>query len=928
MLLTRINVIEELQRFDTKFEYASDREVRILCPFHPDSRPSCSVNLENRKFKCWAAHCGAHGDFITLAAKIAGADRDKIALDLASRYGGTDDRIVEPEVIERWHAQIWQAFPLLKELEKRAITRDAIRKYRLGECRGRVSIPIKNEVGQFVNVRRYAPGLTSGPKFTNMRGRGEIRLFPIDQLKYDDVLICGGEIKAIAASEILNSRGIGAVASTGGEGNWDRTFTERFVGKRVWVCYDVDSAGRVAAAQRCATLRRVAQWVGDVVLPLDVDEFPHGDVNDFIAAGGDLYALLQETPEWAPPEVGADSEDPPEKIHLPKALDPTLVDRRVQLGAMVSMVNESPYFLPKRVRVTCDRDQKLCAICPIMQLEDEPVVPVPKESETTLEMVASNRVSQKEALRKALKIPQCKVVEFGVEEYSRVDECVVTNPLDLSNVLSEKTAVRAYFIDAAVDLNCTYSISGKMLPHPKTQSATMVASEAEAVEDQLTAFKLEDPEALRVFTPSSWSKLDEHLDHLYAEMAAHVTHIYQRDAIHALVDFAYHSPLMLRVEGRDVKGWVEVLVVGDSAQGKSETTLRMAEHYGLGEKVESKNASIAGLLGGLVKSSDRWFVQWGVIPTHDRRLVILEEIKGMRKDVLAKLTDMRSSGVAEIPKIERRKTHARTRLVVISNPRSGYPVASYAHGVDVIRELIMNPEDIRRFDVAMIVAAEEVPLDLRRVPSMNGGLKFTRELCRRLILWAWTRTPDQVNLDMAWHEICDAASRLCDEFSDEVPIVDRGSMRFKLARLSASLACRTFSTEDYEIVIVRPEHVLYVERFLKRIYTTRAFGYDRFSAASKSRCELKDVPKILREISTLPFADAFIEGIMSLNEIEIQDICDWSGWDRVEALALVSFLVRHNAIFRDRRYYRKTPAFMALLREAKITRPAHIEEEF
>ena len=74
--------------------------------------------------------------------------------------------------------------------------------------------------------------------------------------------------------------------------------------------------------------------------------------------------------------------------------------------------------------------------------------------------------------------------------------------------------------------------------------------------------------------------------------------------------------------------------------------MRLMDHYKLGARHECKNATSAGLLGGLQQLGSRWFVSWGIIPMHDKRLVVLEEIKGTPIEVLAKLTDMRSSGIA------------------------------------------------------------------------------------------------------------------------------------------------------------------------------------------------------------------------------------------------------------------------------------------
>ena len=46
------------------------------CPFHPDLKPSMSVNPTKGNFKCFA--CGANGDAITFLSKIHKKSRKEI----------------------------------------------------------------------------------------------------------------------------------------------------------------------------------------------------------------------------------------------------------------------------------------------------------------------------------------------------------------------------------------------------------------------------------------------------------------------------------------------------------------------------------------------------------------------------------------------------------------------------------------------------------------------------------------------------------------------------------------------------------------------------------------------------------------------------------------------------------------------------------
>src|SRR5262249_44478568 len=154
-----------------------------------------------------------------------------------------DAKIVDPAAVDEWHGRIWHAKPLLKALYDRAVTNEDIVKYRLGERGGRVTIPVPNAQGDIVNVRQYAPGASGADKMKNMRGRGAARWFPEEQLKYDSIMVCGGEMKAIVAARQLNPHGVGAACVTQGEKLVPSKLMERLRGKQLYWCFDVDAAG-------------------------------------------------------------------------------------------------------------------------------------------------------------------------------------------------------------------------------------------------------------------------------------------------------------------------------------------------------------------------------------------------------------------------------------------------------------------------------------------------------------------------------------------------------------------------------------------------------------------------------------------------------------------------------------------------------------
>jgi hypothetical protein len=919
-LPSRINVLSELERLRVDYKFSGDEEVLIPCAFHDDKNPSCAVNVKTGYFKCHAAGCGIGGDFLKLMVKVSGQSRKDCFEFLSQFYDLGTDELVDPEVIERWHSQIWLAHELLIELKKRAITDDTIRKRRLGEDGGRVIIPIGGKSGHWVTVRKYLPGAPGPEKMKNQTGRGKPRLYPIDQIQYDSIALCGGEIKALAAAQQLNKHNVGAISATAGEGNWDSSFTEEFRGKVVWVIYDVDDEGRDAADKVATHLFNVAREVYVVDLPLDREKHPHGDVNDFIAAGGQLKAVIEATPLWSPVISAPADETPPIDVKFAQAFSAAYTEKRVRIEAVVSAVAESTYILPKRVVPVCGKDQDMCGLCPVKILKIDEFT-IPKDSPALLQMVEAPLTALRPATMKACGIPaNCPVVSFRSEEHYAAEDVRISPKLEIQSRSFDKAMQQAIVIKDGVQLNENYALVGKQYPHPKTQSATLLVTDFEPVGDALAHYTGGDTEQLKKFQPVEWTtdSVKEKLNGIYADLEANVTRIFQRRRLHLALDLVWHSPLFVHFDGRDVKGWVEGLVVGDSAQGKSDSVAGYLQHYGVGEKVDCKNATVAGLLGGLQKLGGRFFVSWGIIPTHDKRLVILEELKGASTEVISKLTDMRSSGVAEIPKIEKKRTQARTRLLALSNPRFDRPMSSYNYGIEAVKELIGSLEDVRRFDFALALTKDEIDASVINSTDYQRPVvvhEYDSVSCQQLILWSWTREASQVQFDTDAELLTlQRANELCESFTDAIPLVDRASMRYKIARLSASLACRTFSTDDGVVCMVRHCHVDVATDFLREIYDAPSMGYGDFTKSIKAMQTMVDEDAIRARVATVPFAKEFASHLQHASKFDFQDIRDWCGVDRTEAEGILSLLVRKRAIIRMGRGYVKTSPFILLLK--------------
>jgi len=919
---------EVLDRYEVSLEPTADEsEFKTLCPFHKDTNPSCGLNIDQQVFHCLA--CGAKGDLVYFLQGRLKVSRNAV-LKMVGLRGDADADIIDPTLIEKWHGDLLTDAKMLDTLLRRkGLTVATCEEYGLGLFRGRVTIPVYDDLGEVVNVRMWSP--TAKQKMVNMAGHGKRRLYPLSALDSEAIIVAEGEMKAL----LLRQEGFNAISPTGGAKTWAAEWNPLFVDKVVWVCFDIDKAGKEGAAKVARGVVTYAASVNIVHLPMSTKDFPTGGVDEYFLQMGhtadDFKQLLAASPPFR--QLGqAEEEEVDEKVYEIRLHDTSKAKyhgKFVKSEVAVSAKDTAPFIIPKKVEVLCPRDRDICSACGCFD-SDKAVVEVGERDPNILRLVNVTATEQRRVLKTLAGIPRsCEVCQFRVQESQNVEELRLIPQLQMTLAEDEHIVRRAFYVGYGVQTNTSYSIEARVCPEPRTQYATLLAYQADPAIDSLDTFDLAKPASLKIFQPKEWTleSLTRRLDSIYTDLEANVTRIFQRRALHVFYDLVYHSPLYLPFQGRLEKGWVEGLVLGDSGQGKSEAIKHMMRHYQVGEKLDSKGASVAGLLGGLQETSRRWFVTWGIIPLNDRRLVVLEEVKGMSPEVIAKLTEMRSSGIAEISKIEKMRTHARTRLIWISNARSDRPLLGYNFGIEAVRELIGNLEDIRRFDFAITVASGEVPKSVLNMPDRKrpkAKHRYTTDLCRDLVLWAWSRGESAIRIDEdAIEAILEGATELGKMFVATIPLVEPADQRLKLARLSASLAARTFSTTDYETLEVHRCHVEYIIAFLKEQYAKASFGYLEYSRLLQGETELREKDAITEAITRLPYARDVVKQLLDMHSFRIFDIMDLTELDQDTARTFISVLVRSNAAKRERGFYVKTPAFIALLRSLDLENKLH-----
>lgn len=245
----------------------------------------------------------------------------------------------------------------------------------------------------------------------------------------------------------------------------------------------------------------------------------------------------------------------------------------------------------------------------------------------------------------------------------------------------------------------------------------------------------------------SMNKVREAIEKHDCRMSEEGFGIYRRSQVVTSILLTYCSPLKFYFQGRLLpRGWLDVLILGDTRCGKSVLAEGILNKLQMGQLICCEGASFVGLVGGLQQLSSRskWNIIWGKIPLNSGKLVVLDELSSYPVEEIGKMSGLRSSGIAEISKVESGMTRAATRLIWISNPRNDMKLNQFVYGVEAVRELIGRPEDIARFDFVLAIREEDVSKEITNQKKDLKAVDLQWENLRELVMWAWQLRPADV----------------------------------------------------------------------------------------------------------------------------------------------------------------------------------------
>jgi hypothetical protein len=196
--------------------------------------------------------------------------------------------------------------------------------------------------------------------------------------------------------------------------------------------------------------------------------------------------------------------------------------------------------------------------------------------------------------------------------------------------------------------------------------------------------------------------------------------------------------------------------------------------------------------------------------------------------------------------------------------------------------------------------------------------QYTSEACHNLLMWAWTRTPDQIVwAPGAESRVMAMSNAIGKEYVEDPPLIQAANVRIKIARTAAALAARTFSTDkNHERLIITSEHVEGATAFMRRLYEMEAFGYrERSRERIRDKREAEQNRKeTLEYLKGRPSLAKFLRGTGSFRRQDLEEVLNSS---REEANGTINRLWEWRMVRKDKGDVRVEPTLHALLREGR-----------
>lgn len=871
-----------------ELEYVNESQQRGMCPFHEDTDPSFFVNDTGQWF-CFG--CNEGGGPVTFVQNLLGTSK-AVSQYIVDFY---NEHLKLPLPTEKqillYQKKLQKEATVLAYLREIGATDEVVKKLRVGWDRGRLVFPIYTNNGYLVNLRKYLPpgsGDTRSRKTINVKKLGSNRYYPYCAFDEPIIYIVEGEKDMLVA----RSQGLNAVTSTGGR-RIPLNEIPLFKGKLVYVMTDSDQVGDAVALQYSSVLKDVATEVHRIRLP-------YKDVADYYEQMHTLQDIKSYMTGFDPLEhMEAES------VSLRDCLMSTSIDSLVNLkGMKIVGKHFNTYTIPRQLTINCSVENCKYKDCPYKGVDTLLDI----EKRDVLRFIRNSDEAQQNVL---LKYINCKKADITHKEYVNAqivyfqEDITVMSTSDYFNQM--QTGI--YLFDTThLDTNKTYDFTAIRTTDPRTQQVVFVILKAEELELSMEV----DVKVLDYFQRLARKmSLEDLIDNYYQMWLPHLE-VYGRKDLFTITLLTFLSAIGFYWGNTLIKGWLDSLIIGDTRTGKSKMIKNFIATLNLGTYVSGENARKTGIIGGVQKLGDNWTLNWGVVPLNDKRLVVIDEASGLTVEDIQELSQMRSEGILSITKIVQETTTARTRLIWLTNPRSGKQIGDfYWKGIDAIQEFLPVQEDLARFDIATTAALEDVD-NIHIISEACPMDAHMLKLWRQLVVFAWNLSPENISIsDEVRKHIIQQSDVLGNRYRG-LPLFLKTNGYEKIARVAIALAILTFNM-DKQTLVVEKEHVDYTVQIFTETYAKKSLKYEAYShvehmANAKTDEKTYKINQLLKMYENLPL---LFEG-STVRSYIIQEVL---GIDKDDANVLISQLLKLRLIKITPSGYKATQQFLNIIRE-------------
>jgi hypothetical protein len=674
----------------------------------------------------------------------------------------------------------------------------------------------------------------------------------------EEIFITEGEWDRI----LLEQHGFPAVTGTHGCKTFRPEWGRYFKGRKVRVVYDCDKEGREGVEKKVlpVLMKNQPAEIKVIWLPLEGSK-QCKDVTDYFIKEGHTPEEFRALVEAADPvklQQVTEHDDTLYELDSLAQIDHTdYIDRRVSCELVVCGETSETFHAPTEFRVVRCSEEGKCFNCqkPIKLTPDDPAyIGVCMSTDDQVDRQL-RRVCCDRGKRPTLEILKKTVIrEFFANQ--RVERVIASGDDDQVNTVNQEMVEKKIYLKANSDevvKTQGYKVEGWVRSHPKTQQVVLLVDKIEPLEESFERFKVNDEtrEHLKLFQEYSIPDLLKYL-------SERVTRVYERDdlLLGMLLTLCSVRRFTFQDE-RNVRGWICMTVIGDSGTAKSQTILNLSNWTGIGDVFSGLTGSRTGLAYGLSEHKQKgWQIRVGRYPSNTRRVLVLDEAQEIEPDDLSKIGKAMDEGWLQVDRIASKGYESETRLIALANPKRDRTIDMNSFGCESLKGVFIKMM-IRRFDLCLFASSGDIKdksvynrqVDLSAKPNMP----LTQEALRSLFFFAWSRTPDQVQMTKdAEAAALQRADVMSDKFGHctDLPIVAPADFRKTLARLAVAAAVLDGAfTADYSGVVIRPEHVLFVADWMDRVYTMPNCALDTYSdnARSANEFRLSEVERYMEE---------------------------------------------------------------------------------